>query len=263
MHRTLFELGPVSVNTYGLMLAVAFWVGIELAAREARRRGLDPVDIVDLGIVILISSVVGSRLFYVLEHLDHFRANPVEIFKVWEGGLTFYGGLIAAVGFGILFLKLRRVAIREAIDVVAPEIALGIGIARIGCFMNGCCFGKESGLPWACGFPPESQAGWVLAGARLHPTQLYSTIANVGIFFFLRRRLHAPHVPGTVFYTFLVAYGIWRFAIDFLRYYEPNVYVSIAGAQITYNQIVSLGLVVVGLLLLARSRGAGAGEIGS
>jgi phosphatidylglycerol:prolipoprotein diacylglycerol transferase len=256
MYRTLFDIGPFSIHTYGLALAAAFWLGIELSAREARRRGMDPVQIVDLGIVVLISSVAGSRLFYVLGHLDQYRGNPLDVFKVWEGGLTFYGGLIAGVIFGIGFLRLKRQPVLQAIDVVAPQIALGIAIARIGCFMNGCCFGTESHLPWACKFPPDSQAGWILPGVGLHPTQLYSTLANFGIFLFLRRRLQADHVPGTIFFAFLMAYGIWRFVIDFLRYYEESMYLRIGGAGITYNQMLSIGLIVLGAVLYVRARGA-------
>jgi phosphatidylglycerol:prolipoprotein diacylglycerol transferase len=253
MYRTLFNIGPLSIHTYGLALAVAFWLGIELSAREARRRGMDPVNIIDLGIVILISSVVGSRLLYVLGHLEHYRGNPVDILKIWEGGLTFYGGLIAGVIFGIGYLKIKKLPVAESTDVIAPQIALGIAIARIGCFMNGCCFGKASNLPWACGFPADSQAGWVLPGVRLHPTQIYSTLANLVIFLFLRRQLHSRPVPGAVFYSFLVAYGAWRFAIDFLRYYEGDMYLTLGGVSITYNQLLSIGIAVLGAILLVRA----------
>jgi phosphatidylglycerol:prolipoprotein diacylglycerol transferase len=254
MYRTLFDIGPFSIHTYGLALAAAFWLGIELSAREARRRGMDPVHIVDLGIVVLISSVAGSRLLYVLGHFEHYRGSLLDMLKVWEGGLTFYGGLIAGVIFGIGFLKMKRQRVLDAIDVIAPQIALGIAIARIGCFMNGCCFGTESRLPWACVFPPDSQAGWVLPGAALHPTQIYSTIANFGIFLYLRRRLHSYHAAGTVFFAFLIAYGVWRFVIDFLRYYEESMYLRFGGGEITYNQIVSIALIALGAVLFFNAR---------
>jgi phosphatidylglycerol:prolipoprotein diacylglycerol transferase len=255
MYRTLFDIGPFSIHTYGLALAAAFWIGIELSAREARRRGMDPVHIVDLGIVVLLTSVAGSRLLYVLGHLDQYRGSVWDVFKVWEGGLTFYGGLILGVFFGITFLRVKKVPVREAIDVIAPQIALGIAIARIGCFMNGCCFGTESHLPWACKFPPDSQAGWVLPGVALHPTQIYSSIANFLIFLMLRRRVRSEHAPGTVFFLFLIAYGVWRLAIDYLRYYEESAYISIGGAGMTYNQMLSIGMVVIGAVLFLRSRG--------
>jgi phosphatidylglycerol:prolipoprotein diacylglycerol transferase len=224
---------------------------------------MDPVHIVDLGIVVLISSVVGSRLLYVLGHLEQYRASPLDILKVWEGGLTFYGGLIAGVIFGIGYLKMKRLGVRGATDIIAPQIALGIAIARVGCFMNGCCFGTESHVPWACSFPPDSQAGWTLPGLSLHPTQIYSSIANLVIFLLLRRQLRSDHAPGTVFFTFLTAYGIWRFTIDFLRHYESHLYVTVGGAAMTHNQIVSIGLAVLGAVFLARSRSLPGSEDGS
>ena len=101
MYRTLFELGPLSVHTYGVMLAIAFWLGIELSARAARKHDIDETRIIDLGIVILISSVIGSRLLYVLFHLDDY-SSPLQFFALWEGGATFYGGLILAAGNAIM-----------------------------------------------------------------------------------------------------------------------------------------------------------------
>jgi phosphatidylglycerol:prolipoprotein diacylglycerol transferase len=254
MYRTLFDIGPFSIHTYGVALAVAFWLGIELSAREARKRGMHPINVVDLGIVILLSSVAGSRLLYVLAHMEDYRGDLLGIFKVWQGGLTFYGGLIAGVIFGIGFLKAKKLPVREVIDTIAPQIALGIAIARIGCFLNGCCFGSETGLPWACRFPADSQAGWILPGVGLHPTQLYSSVANFLIFLFLRRRLRKGPGGGTVFYTFLVTYGVWRFVIDFLRYYEDHMYVTTSGPGITWNQIVSIVIIAIGAILIAWSR---------
>jgi len=254
MYRTLFDIGPFSIHTYGVALAVAFWLGIELSAREARKRGMDPIKIVDLGIVILLSSVAGSRLLYVIQHMEDYRGDLLGMLRVWEGGLTFYGGLIAGVIFGIGFLRVRKVPVRDAIDVVAPQIALGIAIARIGCFLNGCCFGTETGLPWACRFPADSQAGWVLPGVGLHPTQLYSSAANFVIFLFLRRFLRSGPRGGKVFYAFLITYGLWRFVIDYLRYYEDSMYVTTAGAGITWNQIVSMVIIAIGLAFFLGSR---------
>ena len=260
MHRTLVELGPLAIRSYGVMLAIAFWVGIELSMRLARKRGVDSTGILDLGIVVLISSVVGSRLLYVVTHLSEYQNDPMGVFKVWEGGLTFYGGLVLAVIFGIAHLKRSGAPVLAATDVVAPQIALGIAIARIGCFLNGCCFGREADLPWACEFPPDSQAGWVLAGKRLHPTQIYSSIANFVIFLLLWRLAHSRLRAGTVFYSFLVIYGVWRLVIDFFRYYEPAMYGSIGGATVTWNQLLSVGLIVVGAVLLFRLRRSGEAE---
>jgi phosphatidylglycerol:prolipoprotein diacylglycerol transferase len=257
MHRTLFEFGPIAVRMYGVMLAIAFWLAIELSARLARKRGLDGNRIVDLGLVVLVSSVAGSRLLYVVTHLAEYQDNWVGVFRVWEGGLSFYGGLAAGVIFGIGYLRGKRLPVLPVTDVVAPQIALGIALARVGCFLNGCCFGKESSLPWACTFPPDSQAGWVMTGRALHPTQLYSVIGNLVLFFILRRLVFRVERAGVVFFSFLVGYGMWRFFIDFLRYSEEHMYAGFLGGALTWNQVGSLGVIATGTLLLLKSRGRG------
>jgi phosphatidylglycerol:prolipoprotein diacylglycerol transferase len=254
MHRTLFEIGRISIRSYGVMLAIAFWIAIELSARIARKRGLDATIILDLGIVVLISSVVGSRLLYILTHISEYENDVLGIFRIWEGGLTFYGGLLAAFVFGISYLRRRGVPVGEVTDIVAPQIALGIAFARVGCFLNGCCFGKESTLPWACRFPVDSQAGWVMGGSAVHPVQLYGVIANLLIFLFLSELLKRSKHAGVVFYSFLVTYGIWRFAIDYIRHYEDHMYVGLLGGTMTWNQVVSIGVAAVGLILLLRLR---------
>jgi phosphatidylglycerol:prolipoprotein diacylglycerol transferase len=236
------------------MLAIAFWLGIELSARAARKNDIDETRIIDMGIVILISSVVGSRLLYVLTHLAEYETDPLGVFKVWEGGLVFYGGLIGGIFFGVLFLMRKKMPVLKVTDLVAPQIALGIALARVGCFLNGCCFGEASNLPWACKFPPDSQAGWVMGDVTIHPTQIYSAIANLILFIVLRRMLGRRFRPGTVFGSFLMLYGGWRFVIDNLRHYEEHMRIGAAWGGLTYNQIASIFMIVFGLLLLLRVR---------
>jgi phosphatidylglycerol:prolipoprotein diacylglycerol transferase len=254
MHRTILDFGSIGIRSYGIMLAVAFWVGIEISARIARKRGYDPVLIVDLGLVVLLSSVVGARFLYVITHLADFSGDIVGIFEVWEGGLTFYGGLVAAVAAGVWFLRRKRQPVGEITDILAPQIALGIAITRVGCFLNGCCFGKESSLPWACVFPPDSLAGSVMPGLSLHPVQLYATAANLGIAVVLWRLLALRLRAGSVFSWLLVLYGAWRFIVDFLRYYEPSMLITSGPFEITWNQVVSIVIVLVGIGLLLRGR---------
>ncbi|MGD9142171.1 MAG: prolipoprotein diacylglyceryl transferase [bacterium] len=254
MFRTIVDFGSVGIRSYGVMLAIAFWLGIELSARIARKRGFDPLIIVDLGLVILLSSVAGSRFLYVISHLSDFSGDPWGVFKVWEGGLTFYGGLIAAVVTGVLYIKRRRLPASEITDILAPQIALGIAIARVGCFLNGCCFGKESSLPWACAFPPDSLAGSVMHGLRLHPVQIYAVIANLIIAIALWRLLKRKLPAGTVFSCLLVFYGAWRFIVDFWRYYEDEMLLGSGGVSVSVNQVVSIVLIIVGIGLLLRSR---------
>jgi phosphatidylglycerol:prolipoprotein diacylglycerol transferase len=250
MHRTIIEFGELGIRSYGLALVVAFWLGIELSARLAKKRGLDPVRILDLGLVVLVSSLVGSRLLYVLTHWAEYEHDRMGILRIWEGGLTFYGGLVCGLVFGMLYLRRKGLPVLTVSDLVAPQIALGIAIARVGCFFNGCCFGKESNLPWAVVFPADCQAGWVMPGKHLYPTQIYSALANLVLFVVLRRLLKRGLARGVVFSAFLVSYGSWRFAIDYLRYYEPSAYLGRVG--ITSNQAISLVMIIVGLVLGTR-----------
>jgi phosphatidylglycerol:prolipoprotein diacylglycerol transferase len=236
------------------MLAVAFWLGIELSTKLAKRRGLDPTSMIDLGIIVLISSVVGSRFFYVITHLSEYEHDMLGVFKVWEGGLSFYGGLAAGVAFGIAYLVRRGLPVLEVTDIVAPQIALGISIARIGCFLNGCCFGTPSGLPWACEFPRDSLAGWVMVGEALHPTQVYSAAVNFLIFLFLWNMLRRGLARGAVFFMLLITYGAWRFIVDFLRYHEDHMYLRFIAGWLTWTQVISLGIIITGSVLLLRSK---------
>ncbi len=254
MHRTLFDIGPFSIHLYGVMLAIAFWLGIELSARLARERGIDPTHIIDLGIVILISSVVGARLLFVFTHLSDYENDFLGVFKIWEGGLSFYGGLAAGIVFGIGFIVKRDLPVGKVTDIIAPQIALGISIARIGCFLNGCCFGKECNLPWGLTFPPDSQAGWTMGHVKIHPTQLYAVVANFAIFLFLRHLLRKNSASGSVFYSLLILYGLWRLSVDFVRYHEPNMYVGALGNGITWTQLISLVIVIIGIVKLLRLR---------
>lgn len=253
MHRTIFEIGQFSIHSYGVMLALAFWLGIEISSREAKRTGIDPAFVVDLGLVILVSAVIGARLLFVAGHLEDYRNDWLGVFRVWEGGLSFYGGFAAATLFGILFIRRKGLPVDRVTDILAPQLALGIAIARIGCFLNGCCFGKECQLPWAVVFPRDSQAGQVMDGKPIHPTQLYSSGANLLIFLFLRKLSRKQMPEGSLFSVFLVAYGSWRFLVDFLRYYEPGMVVSQV-ARITWTQVASLVVIVIGLIgLIVRS----------
>ena len=254
MFRTILDFGAVGIRSYGVMLAIAFWVGIELSARIARKRGYEPLVIVDLGLVILLSSVVGSRFLYVISHLSDFHGDFWSVFKVWEGGLTFYGGLVAAVVIGILYLKKRKLPVAEITYILAPQIALGVAIARVGCFLNGCCFGKTSELPWACAFPADSLAGSVMHGLELHPVQIYAAIANLIIAILLWRLLKKNLPAGSVFASLLVFYGAWRFVIDFWRYYEDELLLGGGVHRMTWNQVVSIILIIVGIVLYYRSR---------
>ncbi|MBM3315371.1 prolipoprotein diacylglyceryl transferase [candidate division WOR-3 bacterium] len=248
MHPILLNLGSLQLYSYGVMLFISFICGIALAEHRARKFGVEPRKITDLALWVLVAVIVGSRLFYVAFHWDEFRHNLVEIVKFWGNppglsGLMFYGGLIGGFIAGLIFVRVNRLPVVKLMDAVMPGIMLGEGFTRIGCFLNGCCFGKEChGFPGMV-FPAGSPAGARFHDAPIHPTQLYSSAAGFilfGIALILERRRFKD---GVLFSVLLIAYSMFRFGIDFVRYYED-------GANLWGNQVVSLALAGVGVALL-------------
>ena len=138
MIPTLFKIGPLEIHSYGLLLAVAFLTGMQVALAEARRRGLDEARLSALCLWIMVFAIAGSRLLYVVTHLDAYAGRWGDAFKLWEGGLTMYGGFIAALVGSFLYLRHHRLPVLTVCDAFSPAIALGSGITRLGCFLNGC-----------------------------------------------------------------------------------------------------------------------------
>lgn len=240
MHRVILRLGGVEVTSWGVMLVIAFIAGIWLAERRCQKYGVPRAIIPDLSLVLIVAGVVGGRLAYVIENFSSYAEHPGEIFKVWEGGLIFYGGFILAIVCGIIFVKRKHISVARMMDIAAPSVALGLGFARIGCFLNGCCYGKQTNLPWGVVFPSDSPAGWVFdAPIPIHPAQLYSSIGAFSILAILLvvEKKGMRRASGYLFLMFLVLYSVGRFFIDFLRYYEPKVYLL---GGLTHNQFVSI-----------------------
>lgn len=246
MYPTLFKIGPFPIRSWGVMLAIAFVVGIIMAQRRAKRYGIETNFILDLSILILVSSIVGARIAYVIDHFDFYFHNPSKIFGEWEsglifcGGLIFYGGILLAIPVSIFYARKRKVSVPKLMDVLTPSLAIGLFFARIGCFLNGCCFGKPTNLPIGITCPEDSPAGWIF-NVPIHATQLYSAVAGLAMFFILMRIEKVKKFDGALFWYFLGMYGIWRFFVDFLRYYEPSEYIML---DLTFNQIISLLILI-------------------
>ena len=243
MHPVL--IGPL--KTYGLALAISFVVGIWLAARRARRLEIPAEAIYDLSFVILVSSLVGVRLTYVVTHLSEFAGQWHRIFLINEGGLTLYGGIIAALLGGWIFCRRRGYGFLALADNMLPSVALGIGITRIGCFMAGCCYGKPCALPWSVHFPHDSPAVRHFGDVAVHPSQLYSSLGGFLVFGLLLLWERSSHRPGQTMGRFLLLYGIHRFVVDFTRYYEPSQQLALGWSN---NQWLSLGLMALGLVIM-------------
>jgi len=176
MHPVLFDLGPVQIRTYGVLLSVAFLLGVWLAAKRGRDRGIDTPLIYDLTIVIILSAIAGSRAYYVFVNREFYEGNLLSALKVWEGGLSMYGGVILAIAASFVFSRQKKVRFNKIADVIAPSLAVGLMVTRVGCFFNGCCFGKTTAVFTGMVFPSNSEAGRILFGETIHPTQLYASL---------------------------------------------------------------------------------------
>ncbi|MCF8088850.1 MAG: prolipoprotein diacylglyceryl transferase [Desulfotignum sp.] len=215
MHPILVHFGSVTLYTYGFFLAMGFLTAVWFSKRNARFYDLKPDDISDLFFVILVSGIVGARLLYVIINFADFKASPLDVFKLWNGGLVFFGGFIGAVAASIVTLRIKKLPFFKTADTIAPGVALGHGIGRLGCFFAGCCYGRQCDLPIAVQFSnPDSLAP---LHVPLHPTQIYMVAANLILFFILiflqrRKRFH-----GMIFLSYIILYSVFRFIIEFFR----------------------------------------------
>jgi phosphatidylglycerol:prolipoprotein diacylglycerol transferase len=246
MRPILIRFDGFGIPSYGTMLVISFIVALFLVKREARKHNITPVVIENLAFWLMIGVIIGGRVLYVIFHPAEFR-DLISIIEIWNGGMMFFGGFIGAFIAGAIYVRKQRLPLTLLSDIVSPSIALGEFFTRIGCFLNGCCFGKPTELPWGIHFPRGSFADVVGLDCAIHPTQLYSSLFGLLLFFFLQKMLHRPHRQGEVFALFLIFYGGFRFGVDFIRYYEN-------AGNFLINQIVSLIIVVAGIFFLIRSK---------
>ncbi len=217
MFPILFRLGGLTIYAYGFFLILGIVVAGILAILRVRKEDLRiPFErLADLFFYAVLSAIVGSRILFVLINFDLYRENPLRIFKIWEGGLVFYGGLILAIGVSIGYMRWYRLPIRKLFDLISPLLALGLFFGRIGCFFAGCCYGKETSLPWGVIFTdPNSLAR---LNVPLHPTQLYDAANGLVIFLFLLWKEKRKAFDGQIFLFFLLLYSTFRFFIEMLR----------------------------------------------
>ena len=235
MKPTLFKIGFLSIQGYGLMVAIAFLVALQIAVRMAKREGLPPKLIYNLSIYILISAFLGARFFYILQHYDSY-GSFISVFELWQGGLMYYGGFVTAFVITIMYLIWMKQPIGKVLDILGPPMLLGKSISRVGCFLAGCCFGKPTTLPWGVIFPEYSPAWMELGYQKVHPTQLYSVLSLFIIFMVLLILRRYMRFSGQLFLFSVIFYSMYRFLIDFLRYYKPNERIGVLAT----SQVVSL-----------------------
>lgn len=246
MHPIAFHLGPLTVHWFGVSLAVAFLAALWTAARRAPHSGIAGEKISDAGLWLILGAVLGARTLYVATYWnDSFSGQPIwEIFMIQRGGLVFYGGLAGAALAGIIFARVQKLALWKIADLFAPSIALGYVFGRIGCLLNGCCFGRECSLPWAIHFPADHAT----AGAPVHPTQLYDSLLSLGLYAALAWLYRRKKFDGQVFAAYLMAYAVLRSIVEMFRgdYSEAHRH-----AGLTPAHLVSVGIFAAGAVLFA------------
>src|SRR5215813_11489134 len=257
MHPELLHVGFLHLRSYGLMMAVAFVVGTFLALRESRRLSLDEDKVVNVILVTLVASVLGARMLYVLEHLPEFRREWTSALALWQGGLTLYGGVAGGTFAGLVAARRMNLPVWITADALTPALALGTMFGRIGCFLNGCCYGRPTGLPWGVVFPHDSFAFLEFGAQPVHPSQLYNAVAGLALFALFQSLRGRFRVPGVMFWTFIVVFALIRIPLDLTRAYEADAVLMRVGVlDITESQLMSAGLVLFGVLMILRLRRA-------
>jgi len=251
MFPRLLELGPVTVYSYGVLLASAYLLALYYTVRRARRFGLDGSRVLDLGIYIIIAALVGAKLLLLLVDFSYFRKNPAEIWTLIRSGGVFYGGLVAGFAVGFWYMRKHRLPVWPVADAIAPGLALGHVVGRFGCFLAGCCYGKPTTLPWSVTFTDPfaaSNVGTPLHVA-LHPTQFYDAGAEFLILLFLlaterfwRRR------EGWTWWIYILLYGLSRFVIEFYRGDPRGFTMGFSTSQWIAMILVPLSIVMIAVL---------------
>jgi phosphatidylglycerol:prolipoprotein diacylglycerol transferase len=241
------------LHTYGVLLAIAFLVGLWVAGREARRAGLDANRVSDLGIYVLIAGLLGAKLLLVLLDWRFFMGHPAELWSVVQSGGVFYGGLLAA--FPIAWWYARRHALPgwATADALAPGVVIGQAIGRLGCFAAGCCHGRPANVPWAVTFKDlyASRTVGTPLDQPLHPTQLYESLACLAIFAILVTLAGRKRFNGQIVLTYVVLYGAARFVIEFFRGDSVRGFVHVStNFQLSTSQVIAIVMLLAAAVLI-------------
>ena len=259
MIRTLFEIPipytgiSIPIYAYGFMLMVGFLVVVFVARIKAKAEGINPEDMSNLGIYTIFAGILGGRTFYVIQNFDSYKYNILDIFKIYEGGLVFYGGLVASIAAIIVYSKIKKHPVLKTIDIVAYAFPLGVVFGRIGCFLNGCCWGDvcSPDLLWAVTFPKSVDANSLIDGSPaflhhlglglvsvsdsrslpIHPTQIYSALGNLSIFFIINALFKHRRRYGEITLLFCALYSVMRFVVEIFRDDNPPLFDDLTISQ--------------------------------
>lgn len=245
------------VRWYGIMMALAFFAGLFTATRRAKYANIPGEVIADVTLWLLVGAIIGARIVYVTTYWkQEFADQPFsEVFMVQHGGLVYYGGLIGATVAGFIYLFWKRLPVWKVSDVLAPSIALGSVFGRIGCLLNGCCYGYACDLPWAIRFPPDHETH----GLPVHPTEIYDALLNLILYVLLAWWFRRRKFDGQIFAAYLMIYAIFRSISEHFRGDYPQDHIHFG---LTSAQVVSVPMFIAGLILMVflsrRARGESA-----
>jgi phosphatidylglycerol---prolipoprotein diacylglyceryl transferase len=247
MHPIAFQLGTWPVHWYGVLVAIGFLAGLWTASRRAPLYGLRPEQAADTGPWMIVGTIIGARTLYVATYWNEsFAGRPLkEIFMVQHGGLVFYGGFIGAALAMLLYCRIRKVPVWKLSDALAPSIALGYVFGRLGCLMNGCCYGRACSLPWAITYPASSES----PHTPVHPTQIYDSLLSLVTYAFLAWLYRRKKFDGQVFAAYLICYAFARSFVEYFRgdYTQGHIHAGF----LTPAQLVSVGIFSAGVILFA------------
>jgi phosphatidylglycerol:prolipoprotein diacylglycerol transferase len=249
----LFKIGPFQLRWYGLMYLFGFASSYFLVRRAVRKRNLPLTDdtIGSLYTWGILGLILGARLGYVIIYkLPYYLAHPLAVFAVWEGGMSFHGGLIGSVLAGVLFARKHGIRTLMLSDLVMATAPTGLFFGRLGNFINGELYGRVTTVPWGMVFPGAATPE---GNPPRHPSQLYEAACEgVLLFCVLWLVLNRAHREGTVTGLFLILYGLMRFGIEFFR--EPDAHLGLVAGPFTMGQVLCGAMVLLGALILSLSR---------
>ena len=251
MHPILIQLGPITLHSYGVLVATGILLALWLARRQSPRMGLDPDEVWNLGIYMVLAGLVGAKLWYVLENFGFYAENPRALFSMdtLQAAGVWYGGFLSALLVVAIYVRKANFGFLPLVDTVAAPLALGHGLGRLGCFSAGCCWGQPATMGWGVTFTSEyaAQTVGVPLGVALHPTQLYEFTTEMLAFLFLVWLGTRRKFPGQLFAAYLMWYGVARGCIEFFRG-DPGRTLLFDG-QFSLMQVVSVGLILLGAFL--------------
>lgn len=255
MHPILLKIGPLTVHTYGFMMALGVAMGLWFIYVQAKKAGLDAPRIMDAAFYTIIVSLIGAKLILLAGNLSFYLSNPRELFSLARSGGVFQGGLTFGVLFALWYFRRKKIPTWATADIIGPALALGHGFGRIGCFSAGCCYGSECSLPWSAVFRDEYASGLtgVPLNTAVHPVQLYEAALNFLNFLVLFLILKRKKFDGQVFSLYIVNYSIIRFLTEYFRGdHGENVYFlrgASALSSLSYPQLYCILGVIAGIAL--------------